>query len=764
MKKLGLFDNFFLQIDRLNKKEFRLKMRKNNVERVYILSCIGILLLLLLLVLDYLRYSTGVFHSNIIYKLLFYNHLSLVALIIPVTIIFRNRERIQKGLYKYSLAIIYACVIYIGLVLLTMAILCIIDRNAVLVYGLFVLVTNFVVIFPHAERLIFNLFSLITITAVIFIIGFTSERDITLMYIIMLECVSVTILAFSISTYLYNEKVKRYTYEQILYNKNFLIEEEKKVSNALAQKLKELNIQKNKLYANITHEFRTPLTVILGMSNRLRSFISKWDKDQQGEAIDMIERNGKTLLNLINEMLDLSKLESGGMKLNLVQKDVITFLRYVSESFQSYAISKDIHLTFLTDLESYTMDFDTEKVQQIHSNLLTNAIKFTPEAGKISVLVKVIEHDGSDMLMINVKDNGIGIDPEKIPYIFDRFYQVDSATTRQQGGSGIGLALTKELVELMGGIIEVSSEPGQGTEFSIRLPANRLLEKDPNEQDFIPVKSMDTFHAPQAKESAHLESFAPQSNLPLLLIIEDNQDVAHYLKSCLKNDYQLEIAYDGQQGIDKAIELVPDIIVSDVMMPKKDGYEVCETLKKDERTNHIPIILLTAKATDMDKLAGLESGADGYLAKPFQREELMIRLRNMVELRKQLQQKYGKGSVFWEGTTLSSDTPSPQEDAFLSSVNKLIEDNISDEDFGIAQLCRAMAMSRSQIHRKIKALTNLSTSIYIRTIRLYKAKEFLRTTDFNISEIAYEVGFKDPNYFTRAFVDEFDISPSATRK
>jgi signal transduction histidine kinase/DNA-binding response OmpR family regulator len=763
MKKLFYFNKFFLHIDNLYWKEFRYKLRRDNVEKVYILCCIGILLFALLLVLDYLRYVDGILDTSIIYQLLFYDHLSLATLIIPAIIISKNRDRIQTGQYKHSVVIIYSCVIYIAFVLLTMAVLSIIDRNSVIVYVIFVLLINFVVIFPHIERLIFNLISLIIIAAAIYIVDKILHRSVTSMYINFLECASVAVLAYALSTFIYNNEVKRFTYENSLHGKNLLLEEEKNVSNALAQKLRELSASKSKLYTNITHEFRTPLTVILGMSHQLRSFILNRDSVQQNEAINMIERNGQNLLDLINKMLDLSKLESGIVKLDMVQRDIISFLRYLSESFQSYSLSKDIHLTFLTDLDSFTMDFDIEKVQQILTNLLSNAIKFTPDGGSISVLVKAINHNNTETLQINIKDSGIGIAKEKLPYIFDRFYQVDNATTHQQSGSGIGLALVKELIKLMGGVINVSSEPGKGTEFIISLPVTKDSEKKSKEQAFTSVESIQIPSFLTPPESIQSSDFAPQSKSPIILIIEDNPDVVHYLKSCLKNDYQLEIAYDGQQGIDKALEIIPDIIISDVMMPKKDGYEVCEILKKDERTNHIPIILLTAKVTGIDKLSGLKSGADVYLAKPFHREELLIRLKNMVETRKQLQQKYSKGSGFWQGA-LNIDNSSDEEDAFLTKINKIIEDNISDETFGNIQLCAKMAMSRSQIHRKIKALTDLSTSIYIRTIRLYKAKELLQTTDSNISEIGYDVGFKDPNYFTRVFVEEFGTSPSATRK
>lgn len=761
MKKLGLFDNLVLRINPKYRQEFRSAIRTDNVKRVYILSLIGLLFFILLLGLDFVRYVNGILIPGSLIYLLFLNHLAMAFFALPVLIILSKRKQILAGNYPFERAIIYSTVTYSGICLLTMAVLSLMDRNSILIYGIYVIIINFIIIFPHVERVVFNLLSFLIIITAILLVDVRSGRSVVTMYISILECIGMGIPAFAISTHLFNDRIKQFTYDQLLQDKTRQIEENNKTLQELTEQLRALNEQRSQLYTNITHEFRTPLTVVLGMNSRLRALVGGRNAIQVNEAIDMIERNGKNLLRLVNQILDLSKLESGTLTQNLVRSNIIAFLRYVNASFQSYATSKDIHLVFLTDLELLEMDFDLEKIQQIYSNLLSNAIKFTPEGGRISVSVKKSMLQDAEQLMIMVKDNGIGIDPEKLPFIFNRFYQVNDAAMRYHGGSGIGLALVKELVEFMGGSIEASSVVGGGTSFTIYLPVRKLAKSVAVEDALAALEPFERPVVVRPEEQKPIDGFT-DADLPVLLIIEDNPDVVQYLKSCLHTTYQLETAYDGQQGIEKALALMPDVIISDVMMPKKDGYEVCETLKTDQRTSHIPIILLTAKVTADDKLTGLRHGADLYLAKPFQKEELLLHLRNLLTLRSNLQSKYSKGSPFWEGGPATSSTS--QEDVFLSNMNQLIEQNLADEDFGINQLCKALAMSRSQIHRKIKALTGYSTAIYLRTIRLYKAKSLLRNTDMNISEIAYNVGFKDPNYFTHVYVEAFGETPSATRK
>lgn len=519
----------------------------------------------------------------------------------------------------------------------------------------------------------------------------------------------------------------------------------------LAQKneqLRDLDEMKSRFFTNIAHEFRTPLTIISGMANQIKENPAQWLE----KGIKMISRNSDSLLNLVNQILDLRKLEAGKLQLHLVQGDVMQYLNYMLESFQSLAESKDLQLHFLPGGSALYMDYDAEKLLRIVSNLLSNAIKYTPEGGNVYLMVDQV----ANSVQIRVKDTGVGIPTDQLPFIFDRFYQVDDSATRLGEGTGIGLALTKELVKLLEGDIRVESAPGKGSTFSVILPIrqNAALTKveQPQLEHFIP-------QAPEKAEViSHLE--VSEKELPSLLIVEDNLDVVQYLITCLEGLYRLEVAKDGQEGIEKAIELVPDIIISDVMMPRKDGFELCETLKTDERTSHIPIILLTAKTDDDSRISGLKKGADAYLAKPFNKQELIVWLEKLLELRRRLQERYSSLENMMPG----GDAAMQQEDEFIQKVRQAVEANLDDEDFGIVQLCRAVHLSRAQVHNKIKALTGDSTSIFIRNIRLHKAKAVLLKSDLNISQVAYEVGFRDPKYFSKTFFEAFGTLPGEWRK
>lgn len=524
-----------------------------------------------------------------------------------------------------------------------------------------------------------------------------------------------------------------------------------KTLNAEKEKirLETLNEVKGRLYTNITHEFRTPLTVIMGMLNNIKNH----DNERK-----LISRNSKNLLRLVNQLLDLSKLDAGKMQLDLVNGDIVNFLKYLTESFASMAAEKDIDLQFYCAEEKIQMDFDEIKLQHIIYNLISNAIKFTDngEAVKIEILNK--NQFGNNLLLINVSDTGVGIAPEKMPYIFDRFFQADQGYNRKGEGTGIGLTLTKELVELMGGRLEVESTPNVGSVFSVYLPIHNNVAST-----FTP-SNFEKYWESLADINSENKStrLLNKNNLPQLLIIEDNRDVAIFLQSLLQNIYQIRIAEDGQKGIDKAIETIPDIIISDVMMPEKDGYEVCKTLKQDERTSHVPIIMLTAKAEQKDKVAGLKHGADAYLVKPFDKEELFVRLEKLLELRKALQAKYNVQPT--PPGSLSSTAPPTIEDHFLKKLREATESIMADSDDTIVKLEKAMRLSQMQLYRKLKALTGKTPTLYIRSVRLQKARELLQNSDLNVSEIAYEVGFSDPAYFSRVFGEEFGQSPSDFRK
>lgn len=554
-----------------------------------------------------------------------------------------------------------------------------------------------------------------------------------------------------------------------------------------AKRVKELDTIKTQLYTNITHEFRTPLTVILGMAQQVMDKPS----EQFETRMEMIVRNGRNLLNLVNQLLDLSKLETGKMQLNVSGGDVIGFLRYVVESFQSLAESQQKQLHFLTDLDALYMKYDREKLRQIVTNLLSNAIKFTPEKGNIYIgVLENPDPDDSTTLLIKVKDTGIGIPPEELPYVFDRFYRADNSHTRKTEGTGIGLALTKELVKLMDGTITVKSPPAgahKGSEFTVALALKRVEPGD-LKKGIIPAPQT-RVNSPVAEKGAEAtgelnekkKEVIPQvpqaaanpplperkdATLPLILLVEDNADVVAYTASCLP-DYRLAVGKDGREGLEIATDIIPDLIISDVMMPYMDGFELVHRLRQDESTSHIPVILLTAKTDIASKIEGIQQGADAYLEKPFHKEELQARIRKLLEMRQNLQQYYLKKAGLSSDPAVPAGTvPDPTldpENSFVKRVREAIEQNFTDVNFTVEKLCKLVFMSHSQLHRKLDALTGCSPNRFIRLIRLNKAKTLLLNPENSIAAAALECGYQDPGYFARVFKQEFGVTPQEWR-
>ena len=531
----------------------------------------------------------------------------------------------------------------------------------------------------------------------------------------------------------------------------------KKLAEAEAYRLRELDSVKTKPYTNITHEFRTPLTIMLGMAEQVRDQVSEHVK----ESLAMIKRNGRQLLELVNQMLDLSKLESGHLKLEYEQGDIINYLQYLMESFHSLAESKQIRLHFISDLKIYYMDYDSVRLMHVISNLLSNAIKFTPAGRDVYISVGIMDTpEKKQCLSIKIKDTGIGIPEEKLPYIFDRFYQVDDSVTRKGEGTGIGLTLARELVKLMHGQIVVKSELGKGSEFIVLLPITKVQNIKTREErkPMVPIEEAPADLVPIPHDL--------KENKPLMLIVEDNPDLVKYLINSFNSTYNLEVAYNGEQGINKAIHLIPDIIITDVMMPEKDGFELCNTLKNHELTSHIPIIMLTAKVDTKSRLTGLRRGADAYLAKPFLQEELKVRVRALLAQRQRLQAYYRAQAG------ISSKTPQEEqplneeatlENVFLSKVNQIIEANLNNSDLSVEMLSEDLFVSTSNLYRKLKALTGMSPNQYIRAFRLSRAKILLQDPNNTIADIAYATGFTDPDYFSRLFKKETGVTPSEYR-
>ncbi len=576
-------------------------------------------------------------------------------------------------------------------------------------------------------------------------------------------CTAIEILIFSLGL-AYRQKKQEEARQKADFalKESHLLQEKKQVE---ADRLQELNDFKSRFFTNITHEFRTPLTVILGMGEQL----SKVETDTQKKSmLGLINRNGESLLRLINQILDLAKLESKTLTINYIQGDVLTYLKYIAESLHSLANAQNVMLRVESDQSSIVMDYDPERFLQVIHNLLSNAIKFTPSGGKV-----ILRADLKDnFLLVSVSDSGPGIPADELPRLFERFFQAKNQEHAKAGGSGIGLSLASELVWAMGGEISVDSEVGVGSTFWVKLPVklSPLTPKgEPVTLNPAKISENNTAELPVSGGRGRIEL---DEDSPQILLVEDNPDVVEYLTACLEGQFRLDFAYNGQAGIEKALETVPDLIVSDVMMPIKDGFEVLETLKEDERTSHIPIILLTAKADVQSRLAGLRRGADAYLAKPFNQEELMVTVENLLELRRKLQARYSKLEIGNLEIDKDANSPLPQfpistppdpEDAFLQKIRSIVEANLSDTDFEMPHLERALAMSRSQIYRKVKALTGKSPSLFIRSIRLHHGRHLLLTTDLTVSEIAYEVGYSALNNFSDAFLEEFGERPMKVR-
>ncbi len=520
--------------------------------------------------------------------------------------------------------------------------------------------------------------------------------------------------------------------------------------------LRNLDHLKSSFFANISHEFRTPLTLILG---QIESVMSSNIATKEKGKLQVANRNARRLLTLINQILDLSKLEAGSMELKAEQHNIVSFLKSIFYSFESLAESKKITLKFESEMSNIPLKFDPDKMEKIICNLISNALKFTSENGEIKVSINVI----LNRVEIIIKDTGIGIPEDRLPHIFDRFYQVDSSITREYEGTGIGLALTKELVELHKGSIYAKSKLGEGTEFIIDFPLGIL---NPDDNLLVEINDADNSYTDnnQLFES-NIDAKMPLSDeQPLLkieqkeiiLIVEDNIDVLNYIKEQLENDYRIIQAANGEEGFTRAQNEIPDLIITDVMMPKMDGYQLSNKIRNDEKTSHIPIIMLTAKAGLDDKIEGLETGIDDYLTKPFSSKELMVRVRNLIYQRKQLRKKFSKSTIIKpaEVTEVSVDR------AFLEKVISTIEKHFSDEQFTVEKLSDEMNMSVSQLNRKLNALIDQPPGQMIRTYRLQRAADLLKQNAGTVAEICYKVGFNDQAYFSRAFKKEFGCSPS----
>jgi signal transduction histidine kinase/AraC-like DNA-binding protein len=518
--------------------------------------------------------------------------------------------------------------------------------------------------------------------------------------------------------------------------------------------LRNLDNLKTRFYTHIAHEFRTPLMLISGMSDKVLEAPERWLE----EGHETIQRNSRSLLRLTDQLLDLAKLEDRAMPLNLIQDDIVYYLRYLVESFHSAAKSREIRLSFKAEPNVMIVDFDPDKIREVMSNLLGNALKFTPKSGAIRVSLKSAPVEEGNRFCLSVRDTGIGISREELPRIFNRYFQAENQLQYNSAGSGLGLALTRELVHLMGGEIRVESQPGKGSVFEVTLPIHR--EAPPTRiafENVLPpgggVTSSKGAKVPMGGNSKALR----------LLIVEDNPDVVRYLSGVLEGEYRISIAENGLEGYEKALEEIPDLVISDVMMPVMDGFTLCRKLKGDIRTSHIPVVLLTARSDTDSRLRGLETGADAYLSKPFDRKELKIRIDRLIALRKKLQVRY-RHRAAGEDQPIDERNREPHgEDSFMVRVKDILMAHLDEDDFGVQQLCSSLGMSRSQLDRKFSALTDTTVNQYLMNLRLNKARRLLQTTNLNVSEVAYDTGFKNPSHFSRAFSKRYGYAPGKFR-
>ncbi|TKG97293.1 response regulator [Puteibacter caeruleilacunae] len=524
------------------------------------------------------------------------------------------------------------------------------------------------------------------------------------------------------------------------------------MQQTILQKERELNEAKLQFFTNISHELRTPLTLI---NAPFTDLVNQFNEDEAIlKRLKPIQHNVRRLMVLINQLLEFRKIETGNLVLKVVKDDVVAFIRDIKTSFDDLAVQKNIHYRFETNLESHNTWLDFDKLDKILYNLISNAMKFTPDNGAISLMCNI----SHDKLSITVKDTGIGIPPRKLKHIFKNYYQVDDT----HGGTGIGLSLTKSLVELHKGEISVTSTEGEGTVFCLNLPLGKSLYRSHIVSTVEQKINREEQYTPDAAKSIVLarEDHSNNEQLPIVLVVEDEPDIRDYLKSVLSEQYQVCTASNGEEGLEKAIKFIPDLIMSDILMPKMNGYELCEKLKANIKTSHIPIVFLTAMSTEENELNGLKLGAQEYIPKPFNPNILRQKITNMIDIL-QRQKSYIKKLSITEPEKLT--LPS-REDEFLQRVIKVVEENLSNNQFEVTNLCAEIGLSRMQLHRKLKAICGQSAVELIRSYRFKRAAQLLETSGMNVSEVMWEVGIESTSHFSRTFKSIYGMSPSVYMK
>lgn len=519
-----------------------------------------------------------------------------------------------------------------------------------------------------------------------------------------------------------------------------------------AQRKHEIDDMKLRFFTNVSHELRTPLTLILSpLENMMKSVA---DNSHEKQQLSLIHKNAIRLLNMVNQLLDFRKSDVNEHALNLSYGDIISFLRNSCNNFMEYAEKKNIRLTFFSSLDELNMVYDEDKMGKIMMNLLSNAIKFTEKNGAVDVMAKLLPKVGNnelEQLEIRVIDDGIGINDEEKKRIFERFYQ-GKINNEDFPGSGIGLHIVKEFVSLCKGSVQVYDNVPKGSLFVLHFPVERLeyIGSRPVTAEREQMRNRDEEAPMGEKENDQ------QGNETLILLVDDNDDFRYFMIDTLKNDFSVIDATNGKEAWEKIIASSPDIIISDVMMPEMDGYELCAKVKNDLRTSHIPIILLTAHTAKEQELHGLETGADDYITKPFHFDILLLRINKMLELRSYRQKKF-KNQMEIQPAEI---TITPLDEKLIKQAIKLVEAHIADSEFSVERLSKELGISRVHLYKKMISITGKSPIEFIRIIRLKRAVQLLRESQLQISEIAYQVGFNNPKNFSKYFKEEFDVLPS----
>lgn len=578
----------------------------------------------------------------------------------------------------------------------------------------------------------------------------------------IVEEVKASFMVFTqqMSAMLRNFEAKMYLDARVQERTAEMIKQKQEIEKKNVQ-IMEMDQMRTRFFTNISHEFRTPLTLILGP---LEDMLTKKELSEKNRTtMERMHRSASRMLALTNQLLDLSKIDSGSMRLELIESDLLRFLMIIFNSFTPLAERNNIRFKFRIPGDPFRTYYDQDKIEKIVYNLLSNAFKFTPAGGIIDSYIKIHQDRHPNVIEISVKDSGPGIPADLTDKIFDRFYQLEGSVRMDLSGTGIGLSLAKELVRMQHGEILINSKPGQGSEFTVTIPIGFehlqqeeyiLREWNDINESFVTIHAVMPYDNPGYED--HFMNVGEVSERPQILIVDDSADLRAHLIENLGERYLLYEAGNGKEGLNKSVEMVPDLIITDLAMPEMDGLEMCEKLKTDERTSHIPVIMLTSRTSVENRIEGFERGADDYISKPFNIQELVSRIKNLIEQRKTLREQFSRNvRLYPKDISITS-----EDEKFISKTISIIEEHLNNFDFDVSRLTDKMALSRVQLFRKLKALTDQSPSEFIRTIRLKRAAQLLDKGFGNIAEVTYQVGFNNLSYFAKCFRELFGVSPS----